>query len=131
MAAGEVNSNIVGYVTKGLTASQKIQSGAQFVEVGTNELNISSIVLEGVTANGGVLIQWWNGATYEQAAWSSQTGLGDVPPVIPPYTGWAASGNASAKKTFAPGEGFWIVAPSSGITAGAKVKIANQVLGVL
>jgi len=124
MAAGEVNSNIVGYVTKGLVKNQKLQSGAQFVEVGTNELDIASIVLEGVPVGSTVSIMWWDGADYGEARWSNRA---DFP--VNTHTGWVNPGGyVGAKKTFAPGEGFWIVAPDDdAVTVDAKVTQAGEV----
>ena len=128
MAAG-VPSNIVGYVTKGLVQNQKLQSGTQFVEVGTNELDIASIVLESVPINSTVSIQWWNGSAYEEARWSNMVGF----PTPPFGTGWVLPGGyVAATKMFTPGEGFWIVTPdAAGVTVNAKIKITNQVLGAL
>ena len=124
-AAG-ADSNVVGYVTKGLEKNQKLQSGAQFVECGDVELDISSIILEGVPTGSEVSIEWWNGVTYVKARWNVLAGLMDTIPN--PHLGWVKDGTLQSENhTFAPGEGFWIVIPASGVGNMAQVKIANQV----
>jgi len=119
-AAVAVDSNIVGYTTKGLTANQKAISGAQFVEVGEAGLELSSIKLENVPAEGTATIQWWNGSGYEQAAWVEMNWDSGIP--------WWGDGNdweVEITHTFAPGEGFWIVTPSG--VSGAKVTQSGEV----
>ena len=116
--AAAVDSNVVGYTTKPLTANQKVISGAQFVEVGEEGLELSSIKLENVIADGGASIQWWNGSKYESAAWLDIYFSG--------LDGWGDENTAEAvNHMFAAGEGFWIVMP--GGVSGATVTQAGEV----
>ena len=115
-----LDSNIVGYTTKGVAASQKLMSGAQFVEVGEAGLDLASIKLENVSAAGGAFIQWWNGSSYDQAAWVEE--VDDIANNI----GWGDAGTWEAVTyTFEPGEGFWIVMPPG--ATGAKVTQSGEV----
>ena len=119
MAAGEVNSNIVGYTTKGVDASKKLLSGAQFVEVGKGGLDLASIKLEGVDPDSTTRIQWWNGTGYDQAAWleiddnPNNIGWGD-------FLSWEG-----VSHTFDPGEGFWILMSAN--VSSPKVTQAGEV----
>ncbi|MCL1921881.1 MAG: hypothetical protein FWG50_12555 [Kiritimatiellaeota bacterium] len=118
--AAAVDSNVVGYTTKPLAANQKAISGAQFVEVGEEGLDLASIKLENVSLAGGASIQWWNGAAYETAVWVDE--VDDIPNNI----GWGDAGSWEAvAHTFAPGEGFWIVTPPG--ASNAKVTQAGEV----
>jgi hypothetical protein len=117
--------NIVGYMTKTLTANQKAITGAQFVEVGGGtSLSLSSLRLVNVPADGGASILWWNGSGYEGAAWMEIM-------FDPEDIDWGDGLTAErVEHTFAPGEGFWIVIPT-GVTDPAviqagEVKLSTQ-----
>ena len=113
------DSNIVGYTTKTLVANQKAISGAQFVEVGDTGLDLASIKLENVPAEGTAFIQWWNGTDYDTAAWVEI----DDDPNNP---GWGNAGTwAEVFYTFDAGDGFWIILP--GGVSNAKVTQAGEV----
>ena len=114
------SQNIVGYVTKALTANQKVMSGAQFVEVGEASLDLASIKLENVPAEGGASIQWWNGTGYDTAAWVEKNWDSGIS-----WWGEMDDWEVEITHTFASGEGFWIVAPP-GISA-AKMIQAGEV----
>ena len=119
-AAVAVDSNIVGYTTKGVAASQKTISGAQFVEVGEAGLELSSIKLENVDMDGGVVIQWWNGSGYDRAAWVEKNWGDGVP-----WWGDESDWEVEITHTFAPGEGFWVQMP--GGVSGATVTQSGEV----
>jgi len=99
-------------------ANQKAISGAQFIEIGEGGLDLASIKLTNVPADGAASIQWWNGSKYESAAW---IGLdwGDGP------DGWGDDNTDPVNYTFAAGEGFWIVLP--GGVSGAQVTQSGEV----
>jgi folate-binding Fe-S cluster repair protein YgfZ len=120
LGADQVESdNIVGYTTKSLEAGQKSITGAQFVEVGADGLDLASIKLVNVPAEGTAFIQWWNGSGYDRAAWveieyeAGADGWGDE-------NTWEA-----LPHTFAAGDGFWIVLP--GGISGAQVIQSGEV----
>jgi len=114
------DSNIVGYVTKGVAANQKMMSGAQFVEVGAEGLELASIRLENVPAVGGASIQWWNGTSYNRATWVEMNWDSGIP-----WWGDENDWEVEITHTFAPGEGFWIVIPNG--VANATVTQAGEV----
>jgi len=115
-----VDSNIVGYTTKGLTANQKAISGAQFVEVGEAELDLKSIAIANVPMDGGAIIQWWNGSGYEQAAWVEMNWDSGTP-----WWGDKDDWEMEITHTFAAGEGFWILMPNG--VSGATITQAGEV----
>jgi len=113
-----LDSNIVGYTTKGVVANQKAISGAQFVEIGEAGLDLASIKLVNVDADGMASIMWWDGSKYESAAWIGlDWGDGE--------DGWGDENTDPVTYTFAAGEGFWIVLPSG--VVGAQVTQAGEV----
>ncbi|MCL1922116.1 MAG: hypothetical protein FWG50_13775 [Kiritimatiellaeota bacterium] len=118
--AAAVDSNVVGYTTKGVAANQKLMSGAQFVEVGEEGLDLASIKLENVPMTGGASIQWWDGTSYERATWVEKNWDSGLP-----WWGDENDWEIEITHTFAPGEGFWIVIPNG--VPNAKVTQAGEV----
>ena len=93
-----------------MAANQKIIAGAQFVEVGAIGLELASIKLANVDADGGASILWWNGSAYEGAMWIGlDWGSGG--------DGWGDENTDAVNYTFAAGEGFWLVLPGNAVDA--------------
>jgi hypothetical protein len=115
-----LSENVVGYSSQPLAANGKIISGAQFIKIGSNGLDLASIKLEGVPMEGTAFIQWWNGTSYDVASWCEKNWDSGTP-----WWGDAGDWEIEIKHTFAPGEGFWILVPS-GVTSPA-IKFANKV----
>ena len=116
-AVAQVTSdNIVGYNKIALPTRQQIIIGNGFQAVGGGPISLQDILVEGVPADGGTVIWWWNKDTsrYTKAHWVELD-------FDPDNLGWGDPQNwLPITKSFAAGEGFWIQAP-----AGATVNFAN------
>ena len=124
---GLESQNTVGYETRSLTADTKTITGANFVTVGQNSLNLQSITMDSDVVDGGAQIWWWNTATGKynaQAFWYTELYADEEGETTLGYAGWGDPEYwMPISKTFAPGESFWIQA---GVNA--SVTIAGEVL---
>ena len=110
--------SVVGYTNIGIMKDRQQFSGAMFVKVGGENINLQEIKISEGSANPddcGMQIRWWNreGRAYVNAYWDWQkdeTGelvFDEDGNLIATWVG--DDGCKIEDKTFAVGEGFWFV----------------------
>ena len=127
MAAGEVNSNIVGYVTKGLTAGKMDMLGVHFQNIGDTVINIQDILpTSGIDLYGRDTLRVWNpgSGTYTTAGYYSETyDVEDTDGDFDLGSGWADEDGVRLDFMIEAGQGFWLQTRLN-----ATVTIAGEVL---
>ena len=126
-AADPVDSNIVGYVTKGLTAGKMDIVGTHFQNIGDTVVNIQDILpAAGIDIYGRDNLRVWDPvmATYIRAHYYSETyDAADTDYEFDLGPGWGDDDGFRLDFPITPGQGFWLQT-----RVNASVIIAGEVL---